>query len=153
MAFLVRRTWRRVFPVSVLLLLGVGLLLLTVAGEPPRPDLPLPRGISLISVEGHCVEGSELFMCESGDTLPRSTLTLRVADGDAEAGYTRLRDHVLALGWNPVNGTLCRSGEGCVSLHQLDRGQIILDWSPSDHTVCSPPSSMRLDPADCATRR
>jgi len=141
------------FTVSTLMFLALCLLLLAIASRPPRPNLPLPHGISLASVEGHCIEGSELFMCESGDKLPRSTLTLRVADGDAKTAYARLRDHVLALGWNSVNGALCRSGEGCVNLHELDGAKIILDWSPTDHTVCSPPGAERLDPADCATRR
>jgi hypothetical protein len=129
-------------------------LLLTVAyaSRPPRPDLPLPKGFRVVAVEGHCAEGSELFMCAAGDG-PRSTLTIAVT-GDAATSYDRVRDYALEHGWTPVNGRLCHTGQGCVERQQVTAaGRLVVAWWQTEHTQCAAPGDVVLDPVDCSTPR
>ena len=123
---------------------AVGLLVLGAlwyANRPPRPHLTLPSGMSLASVHGHCVEGSELFMCAPAGG-PRSTLTVRVGP-DGTNAYERLRQHLLAHGWVEYSNMLCDAinRDGCILPRASRRDdRLVLDWmtwvNPCDYAGC-----------------
>jgi hypothetical protein len=137
----------------VLLGLFVSVVVLALAGlwygsRPPRPHLSLPDGMRVISVKGHCVEGSELFMCAPAGG-PRSTLTLKVR-GDSSREYERLRMELLANGWVDYSNMLCdaRRREGCVQRSgPQPRDRVVLDWvtwvNPCDYAGCHGRSPIR----------
>jgi hypothetical protein len=119
--------------------------------RPPRPDLPLPSGFHLVDVQGHCVEGSELFACAAGDR-PRSTLTIE-GKGSEEALAAEVEAYAVARGWAHVDGWLCRDGQGCLQRESAEHeNRLVLEWWATEHTHCARPGSFTLDAVDCGTR-
>jgi hypothetical protein len=112
----------------VVLLLGIASAAGLWYGErPPRPDLPLPSGWSLVSVKGHCLEGSELFMCQAGDR-PRSTLVIAVT-GRASGAFDELSEFLSTRGWRSTYGELCKKKQGCLEqASAAGDGVLVLDW-------------------------
>jgi hypothetical protein len=99
--------------------------------------------MSVSSVEGHCAEGSEFFMCEPAGG-PRSTLTLKVAATVGDAVAT-LRQHLLAGGWAKRGANrFCKVGKGCVEPVATSRpDRLVLNWfsyyDPCDYQACRAP--------------
>jgi hypothetical protein len=140
-----RARWLLVVP------LGLGVGAMVWAARPPRPDLPLPVGFFMTHVEGHCVEGSETFMCAPGEG-PRSTLTIGFAS-TPESAWPRVLQSLYDHHWTAVNGRMCREHQGCVVLHgTLSGNRLLLDWYETDKTACAGPGDLRLDPVDCDKR-